>query len=288
MDDFRGIPLDKVRVRRRVRRDSGDLTALVSAACARYGQISPIVVTEDFELIARRRRLEAARLLRLGHDRRARRRAAVGGRANGARARGERPAPRAHDRRNGRRLLAAGAEAQPGTGGAAAPAARRPVPAAQPPAPAPLPDAVLRVQTRGSPSGRRPAASPTGCWPDPAFPAFPRASPRSGGSTRPRRLEALLGRARRHRRGGGQERRPHVPLLDRRGRPRRQRAAATGAAKAPAAPPGTRRATTRHCRRPVPARGADPAAWPPGRAGSGARPAPALRAGRSGPAGRPR
>ncbi len=62
MDDFRQIPLDKVRVRRRVRQDCGDLTALVSSL-RKYGQISPIVVSEDFELIAGRRRLEAARLL---------------------------------------------------------------------------------------------------------------------------------------------------------------------------------------------------------------------------------
>jgi ParB family chromosome partitioning protein len=62
MDEFREIPVDKIRVGRRTRGDCGDLTALVSSL-RRYGQIHPIVVSEDLELIAGRRRLEAARRL---------------------------------------------------------------------------------------------------------------------------------------------------------------------------------------------------------------------------------
>ena len=62
MDEVRKVPLESIRVRRRVRRDVGDLTSLM-ASLRKYGQMNPITVTEDYELIAGGRRLEAARRL---------------------------------------------------------------------------------------------------------------------------------------------------------------------------------------------------------------------------------
>ena len=62
MDEIKRIPIDSIRVRKRVRRDPGDLTALMSSL-RKYGQMNPIIVTREHELVAGGRRLEAARRL---------------------------------------------------------------------------------------------------------------------------------------------------------------------------------------------------------------------------------
>jgi ParB family chromosome partitioning protein len=56
------VPLKDVIVRKRIRRDMGDLTALAESM-KRYGQISPIMVTRKNVLVAGGRRLEAAKSL---------------------------------------------------------------------------------------------------------------------------------------------------------------------------------------------------------------------------------
>lgn len=56
------IPIEEVTIRRRVRQDLGDLTKLMESLRAN-GLINPILVNADHELIAGRRRLEAAKRL---------------------------------------------------------------------------------------------------------------------------------------------------------------------------------------------------------------------------------
>jgi ParB family chromosome partitioning protein len=56
------VPVDDILVRKRIRRDLGDIDAL-SESLKRYGQISPIVITKKNMLIAGQRRLEAAKNL---------------------------------------------------------------------------------------------------------------------------------------------------------------------------------------------------------------------------------
>jgi ParB family chromosome partitioning protein len=56
------IPVKDITVRKRIRRDMGDIEALAESL-KRYGQISPIVVTKKNMLIAGGRRLEAAKHL---------------------------------------------------------------------------------------------------------------------------------------------------------------------------------------------------------------------------------
>jgi ParB family chromosome partitioning protein len=62
MDEIKSIPIGLIRVRRRVRSDMGDLTALM-ASLRKYGQMYPIIVSAENELIAGGRRLEAAKRL---------------------------------------------------------------------------------------------------------------------------------------------------------------------------------------------------------------------------------
>jgi ParB family chromosome partitioning protein len=59
------IAIDDIKVRHRIRKDLGDLTALKDSM-NRYGLMSPITVTADHELIAGGRRLEAAKELGWG------------------------------------------------------------------------------------------------------------------------------------------------------------------------------------------------------------------------------
>lgn len=54
------VEIDSIRIRRRVRKDVGNITALVESM-KRYGQFSPIIVNRKMELIAGFRRLTAAR-----------------------------------------------------------------------------------------------------------------------------------------------------------------------------------------------------------------------------------
>ena len=56
------IQIDEIKVKKRVRKDMGDITALAESM-KRFGQISPIMITKKNVLIAGGRRLEAARSL---------------------------------------------------------------------------------------------------------------------------------------------------------------------------------------------------------------------------------
>lgn len=56
------VPIDKIIIRARVRKDQGDLTQLVNSM-KKYGLLSPVVINKRSELIAGHRRLEAAKKL---------------------------------------------------------------------------------------------------------------------------------------------------------------------------------------------------------------------------------
>ncbi|MDR1252668.1 MAG: ParB N-terminal domain-containing protein [Treponema sp.] len=56
------IPIDNIIVKKRIRRDLGDIESLAESL-KRYGQISPVVITRENMLIAGGRRLEAAKHL---------------------------------------------------------------------------------------------------------------------------------------------------------------------------------------------------------------------------------
>ncbi|MEX2443352.1 MAG: ParB N-terminal domain-containing protein [Alkalispirochaeta sp.] len=56
------IDIQQVRVHHRVRRDLGDLQALMTSLRA-HGLLNPIIVTENYDLVAGHRRLEAAKRL---------------------------------------------------------------------------------------------------------------------------------------------------------------------------------------------------------------------------------
>ena len=56
------VPVDDIKVKKRIRKDLGDISALAESM-KRFGQISPIAITKRNVLIAGRRRLEAARTL---------------------------------------------------------------------------------------------------------------------------------------------------------------------------------------------------------------------------------
>ena len=56
------IPIDDIKVKKRVRKEMGDISALADSL-KRFGQISPILITKNNVLIAGGRRLEAARSL---------------------------------------------------------------------------------------------------------------------------------------------------------------------------------------------------------------------------------
>jgi len=56
------VPVKDIKVRKRIRKEMGDLGALAESL-KRYGQISPIVISKRNNLIAGQRRLEAAKLL---------------------------------------------------------------------------------------------------------------------------------------------------------------------------------------------------------------------------------
>ena len=56
------IPIEEIVVKRRIRQDLGDISKLMESMKA-YGLMNPILITSSRELIAGRRRLEAARRL---------------------------------------------------------------------------------------------------------------------------------------------------------------------------------------------------------------------------------
>lgn len=59
---FENVPVEKIQVGRRIRKDNGDLEALAENI-KRRGLINPITVKPDFTLITGFRRLEAVKLL---------------------------------------------------------------------------------------------------------------------------------------------------------------------------------------------------------------------------------
>ena len=56
------IPVETIKIRKRIRKDLGDINSLASSL-KKYGQLSPIIVDQDYQLIAGHRRLEAAKQL---------------------------------------------------------------------------------------------------------------------------------------------------------------------------------------------------------------------------------
>lgn len=56
------VPIEDIKVKKRIRKDMGDITALADSM-KRFGQISPILITKKNILVAGGRRLEAARSL---------------------------------------------------------------------------------------------------------------------------------------------------------------------------------------------------------------------------------
>jgi len=56
------IPLEEIKIKRRIRKDIGDVTALAESL-KQYGQIHPILINKKNILISGHRRLEAAKLL---------------------------------------------------------------------------------------------------------------------------------------------------------------------------------------------------------------------------------
>jgi ParB family chromosome partitioning protein len=56
------VPIDKIIVKRRIRKNLGDIEAL-AASLRHYGQLSPVVISKKNILIAGGRRLQAAKLL---------------------------------------------------------------------------------------------------------------------------------------------------------------------------------------------------------------------------------
>ena len=56
------VPIGEIRIRKRIRRDAGDLRPLMESM-QKHGLLNPIVVTEKNELVAGFRRLQAAKRL---------------------------------------------------------------------------------------------------------------------------------------------------------------------------------------------------------------------------------
>lgn len=56
------VPISSIRVKRRIRKDNGDIAAL-AASMLRYGQLHPLVITDTYVLVSGYRRLLAAQSL---------------------------------------------------------------------------------------------------------------------------------------------------------------------------------------------------------------------------------
>jgi ParB family chromosome partitioning protein len=56
------VPIEDIKVKKRIRKDLGDVSSLADSL-KHFGQINPIVITNDNVLIAGERRLEAAKSL---------------------------------------------------------------------------------------------------------------------------------------------------------------------------------------------------------------------------------
>ncbi len=59
------VEIEKIKVNKRIRKDLGDLESLMDSL-KRYGQLNPITISQNYELVAGQRRLESAK--RLGWD----------------------------------------------------------------------------------------------------------------------------------------------------------------------------------------------------------------------------
>jgi ParB family chromosome partitioning protein len=60
--ESREVAINRIKLKKRVRRDLGDLTSLMNSL-REYGQLTPIILNTRYELIAGNRRLESARKL---------------------------------------------------------------------------------------------------------------------------------------------------------------------------------------------------------------------------------
>ena len=56
------VPIKDIKVKKRIRKELGDIGAMAESL-KRYGQISPIVISKNNQLITGQRRLEAAKVL---------------------------------------------------------------------------------------------------------------------------------------------------------------------------------------------------------------------------------
>ena len=62
LNDSRDVAINLIKKNRRIRKDLGDLSSLMNSL-KKYGQLSPVILTKDYELIAGERRLESAKRL---------------------------------------------------------------------------------------------------------------------------------------------------------------------------------------------------------------------------------
>ena len=62
MHETREVALNKIKLKKRIRRDLGDLSSLINSL-RKYGQLSPIILNTSYELIAGNRRFESAKRL---------------------------------------------------------------------------------------------------------------------------------------------------------------------------------------------------------------------------------
>ena len=62
MLETRDVALSRIKLKKRVRKDLGDLSSLINSL-RKYGQLAPIILNSRYELIAGNRRLESAKRL---------------------------------------------------------------------------------------------------------------------------------------------------------------------------------------------------------------------------------
>ncbi len=60
--ETRDVALSRIKLKKRVRKDLGDLSSLINSL-RKYGQLAPIILNSRYELIAGNRRLESAKRL---------------------------------------------------------------------------------------------------------------------------------------------------------------------------------------------------------------------------------
>ncbi len=62
MHETREVAISKIKLKKRIRKDLGDLSSLINSL-RKYGQLTPIILNNRYELIAGNRRLESAKRL---------------------------------------------------------------------------------------------------------------------------------------------------------------------------------------------------------------------------------